>query len=125
MRRMIRLSMAFSAVVLLATVPLPASAADFPIADKVLVEKGKRQLHLLKNGIPFRTFKIALGLAPDGDKERHIDALIRRMRELLGEADYQTVFRAALDAILSDKEIAKKESKAFGCSIKRVEGSQG
>ena len=40
--------------------------------------------------------------APNGDKERHIDALIRRMRELLGEADYQLVFRAALDAILSD-----------------------
>ncbi|MCL7750687.1 arginine--tRNA ligase [Guyparkeria hydrothermalis] len=40
--------------------------------------------------------------APVGDKERHIDALIRRMRELLGETDYQIVFRAALDAILSD-----------------------
>ncbi|MFI9655020.1 arginine--tRNA ligase [Guyparkeria sp. GHLCS8-2] len=40
--------------------------------------------------------------APDGDKERHIDALIRRMRELLGETDYQLVFRAALDSILSD-----------------------
>lgn len=51
----------------------PAAAADFPVADKVLVEKGKRQLHLLKNGIPFRTFKIALGLAPDGDKEHEGD----------------------------------------------------
>jgi murein L,D-transpeptidase YafK len=50
-----------------------ASAADFPLADKVLVEKGKRQLHLLKNGVPFRTFKIALGLAPEGDKEREGD----------------------------------------------------
>ncbi len=40
--------------------------------------------------------------APDGDKERHIDALILRMRELLGDADYQLVFRAALDSILSD-----------------------
>jgi len=51
----------------------PAAAADFPLADKVLVEKGKRQLHLLKNGVPFRTFKIALGLAPDGDKEQEGD----------------------------------------------------
>ncbi|MDH3440033.1 MAG: L,D-transpeptidase family protein [Gammaproteobacteria bacterium] len=51
----------------------PAAAADFPIADKVLVEKGKRTLHLLKNGVPFRTFKIALGLEPDGDKEREGD----------------------------------------------------
>lgn len=51
----------------------PAAAADFPVADKVLVEKGKRQLHLLKNGVPFRTFKIALGLAPEGDKEQEGD----------------------------------------------------
>jgi hypothetical protein len=28
----------------------PAYAGDFPMADKVLVEKGKRQLHLLRNG---------------------------------------------------------------------------
>ncbi|HSH85552.1 MAG TPA: arginine--tRNA ligase [Guyparkeria sp.] len=40
--------------------------------------------------------------APAGDQERHIDALIERMRELLGETDYQLVFRTAIDAILSD-----------------------
>ncbi len=40
--------------------------------------------------------------APVGDKERHIDALIDRMRELLGENGYQVVFRAALDSILDD-----------------------
>lgn len=49
------------------------SAGDFPMADKVLVEKGKRQLHLLRNGIPFRTFRIALGFAPEGDKEQEGD----------------------------------------------------
>jgi len=53
--------------------PTSAAAADFPLADKVLVEKGKRRLHLLKNGVPFRTFKIALGLAPEGDKEQEGD----------------------------------------------------
>ena len=49
--------------------------------------------------------------APNGDKERHIDALIERMRELLGDAHYQTVFRAALDAILSD---IREDLAAFG-----------
>jgi len=49
------------------------SAGDFPMADKVLVEKGKRQLHLLRNGVPFRTFRIALGFAPEGDKEQEGD----------------------------------------------------
>ena len=37
-----------------------------------------------------------------GDKEQHIDALIERARTLLGEANYQLVFDAALDSILAD-----------------------
>ena len=58
-------------LVALALMPLAtpsAVASDFPVADKILVEKAGRKLHLLKNGIAFRTFKIALGLVPDGDK---------------------------------------------------------
>jgi len=41
---------------------------DFPVADKVVVEKEKRKLHLLKDGSPFRSFDIALGMYPVGDK---------------------------------------------------------
>lgn len=51
----------------------PVLASEFPVADKVLVEKGKRQLHLLKDNQPFRTFKIALGVDPLGDKEQEGD----------------------------------------------------
>ncbi len=72
MPKMIRTIALLSLVAAWAT-SAPARAADFPLADKVLVEKGKRQLHLLKNGIPFRTFKIALGLAPEGDKVQEGD----------------------------------------------------
>jgi murein L,D-transpeptidase YafK len=50
-----------------------ARAYDFPIADKVLVEKGKRKLHLLKGGVAFRSFDIALGIRPVGDKEKEGD----------------------------------------------------
>lgn len=48
-------------------------ANDFPVADKVVVDKGNRKLHLLKEGAPFRTFEIALGLEPEGDKEEEGD----------------------------------------------------
>jgi murein L,D-transpeptidase YafK len=44
-------------------------AGDFPVADKVIVEKGARKLHLLSRGVAFRTFDIALGMVPIGDKE--------------------------------------------------------
>ncbi|MEN8214937.1 MAG: arginine--tRNA ligase [Pseudomonadota bacterium] len=38
----------------------------------------------------------------DGDKELHIDALIKRSQHLLGEASYRLVFQRALDVILKD-----------------------
>jgi len=50
-----------------------ARAADFPIADKVVVEKAERKLHLLKGGVAFRSFDIALGIRPVGDKEKEGD----------------------------------------------------
>ena len=50
-----------------------ATAGDFPLADRVLVEKGARKLHLIKDGQTFRSFDIALGLTPVGDKEREGD----------------------------------------------------
>lgn len=37
-----------------------------------------------------------------GDKEAHIDALVQRARELIGEAAFARVFDQALNAILSD-----------------------
>jgi len=50
-----------------------ALGADFPVADKVVVEKGARKLHLMKGGVAFRTFDIALGIVPVGDKEKEGD----------------------------------------------------
>lgn len=50
-----------------------AFAGDFPLADKVLVEKSKRKLHLLNDDVPFRTFDIALGMYPVGDKQTEGD----------------------------------------------------
>jgi len=52
---------------------LTAIASDFPVADKILVEKEGRKLHLMNNGVAFRTFDIALGVVPEGDKEKEGD----------------------------------------------------
>ena len=48
-------------------------ASDFPAAEKIIVEKEKRKLHLLKDDEIFRTFEIALGIDPVGDKEAEGD----------------------------------------------------
>ena len=52
---------------------MPLQASEFPVADKVLIEKGERKLHLIKDGEAFRTFNIALGIRPVGDKEHEGD----------------------------------------------------
>lgn len=51
----------------------PLLAGDFPVADKVVIEKAERKLHLIQNGETFRTFDIALGMQPIGDKTREGD----------------------------------------------------
>jgi len=48
-------------------------AGEFPIADKVVVDKSDRELHLLKGGESFRIFDIALGMRPIGDKQQEGD----------------------------------------------------
>ena len=62
---------ALAMIVLL--VPGLMQASEFPIADRVVIEKAARQLHLLQGGKVFRTFKIALGIQPVGDKKQEGD----------------------------------------------------
>ena len=45
----------------------------FPVADKVVVRKAERKLELIRDGEAFRTFDIALGVAPVGHKEAEGD----------------------------------------------------
>jgi murein L,D-transpeptidase YafK len=56
--------------------PLPSSALltpsvepALPMADRVLVSKSARKLQLLRDGEVLRTYRIALGLRPEGHKE--------------------------------------------------------
>jgi murein L,D-transpeptidase YafK len=55
---------------------LPSSAlvsssaeAALPLADSVLVRKSERKLYLMRQGEVLRTFKVALGLRPEGHKQ--------------------------------------------------------
>jgi len=46
-----------------------SQAGEFPVADKVVIDKADRKLHLIKDGERFRSFDIALGIRPIGDKQ--------------------------------------------------------
>lgn len=53
---------------------LPAPAVTgFDLADRVMVRKSERMLYLMKDGKVLRSFKVALGLSPDGHKLREGD----------------------------------------------------
>jgi arginyl-tRNA synthetase len=54
--------------------------------------------------------------APAGDKEQHIDALIARMRTLLGDDGFDAVLELALTAMLTD---IREDLAAFGVEFDR------
>ena len=53
--------------------PSLMQASEFPVADEVVIDKSDRELYLLNDGEIFRTFKIALGISPTGDKKKEGD----------------------------------------------------
>jgi len=63
----------------------------------------------------FKGQQVLDGLLPDeadgGSRELHIDALIQRMRELLGQEGYVTFFETAVNSILTD---IQKDLSSFG-----------
>jgi len=61
------------ALVLVFTSLATTEAGVFPVADQVIVEKANRKLHLIRDGEPFRTFDVALGIRPVGDKVQEGD----------------------------------------------------
>jgi murein L,D-transpeptidase YafK len=51
----------------------PASASTLAIADRVLVKKSERRMYLLRAERVIASYRISLGLNPDGPKEREGD----------------------------------------------------
>jgi arginyl-tRNA synthetase len=54
--------------------------------------------------------------APEGDSEKHVDALIARARELLGDEGYEACFKAALESMVDD---IRDDLSAFGVEFER------
>lgn len=52
-----------------AIVSSSATEAALPLADSVVVRKSERKLYLMRQGEILRTYKIALGLRPEGHKQ--------------------------------------------------------
>jgi arginyl-tRNA synthetase len=78
----------------------------YGIADKLLSQCGRE---LVRSAA-----EVAAGIPPDaptGDKEQHIDALIERMRALIGAEGFERVHELALATMLAD---IREDLAAFG-----------
>jgi murein L,D-transpeptidase YafK len=108
--------------ILLGSVALTTAsiAGDFPLADKVLVEKDSRKLHLLKDGVPFRSFDIALGVVPVGDKAHEGDQKTPEGKYLLDarnpDSDYFLSIRISYPSS-SDRQRATEQGVDPGGQI--------
>jgi murein L,D-transpeptidase YafK len=83
LRKVLHRSLLLLGLMPLATPTTANLGGDFPVADGVVVEKADRKLYLLKEGDVIRTFDIALGMVPVGDKEREGDFRTPEGRYLL------------------------------------------
>lgn len=63
--------------------PSPVAFSGLPTADSVVVDKSERRLHLLRDGVPFRSYPVAFGANPKGHKEREGDQRTPEGRYLL------------------------------------------
>ena len=99
--------------VLLLLVPGLTRAGEFPVADFVVIEKGARQLHLLRGGEIFRSFKIALGIRPVGDKKREGDFRTPEGRYLLDRRNPNSEFFLSIQ-VSYPNAADRRESSALG-----------
>ena len=83
-------------------------ANDFPVADRVIIEKGDRKLHLIRNGETFRTFEIALGIRPVGDKESEGDFRTPEGRYLLDRRNPNSDFFLSIHISYPNREDSRQ-----------------
>ena len=54
--------------------PVPLNdRSGAPFADRIIVKKSQRRLYLMRDGEPLRTYRISLGIEPEGRKQRRGD----------------------------------------------------
>lgn len=108
----------FKALLLLGAVvttamPGVSVTGEFPVADKVLIEKSERKLHLLKNGVSFRSFDIALGIRPVGDKMQEGDFMTPEGTYRLDSRNSQSDFFLAIHVSYPNQQ-DRRNAKRIG-----------
>lgn len=77
-------------------VALPPPAPLAGQIDRIVIEKAARRMQLIQNGKPVRTYRIALGFAPEGDKERQGDGRTPEGEFTIDRRNAQSAFHLSL-----------------------------
>ena len=86
----------------------PAERADF-----VYLDKSERRLELRRGGEVLKTYRVALGFAPEGDKRREGDGKTPEGRYLLDWRNPQSRFHLSLHVSYPDAR-DREEARAAG-----------
>ena len=111
----------FIAFLLVALLPAGAGlAANVEIADRVVVRKSERTLYLMRGDAVLRSFRVALGLEPEGHKSREGDFRTPEGRYALIERNADSDFFLSIRISYpndSDKRHARHKGYAPGGAI--------
>jgi murein L,D-transpeptidase YafK len=91
--------------------PLPMKAA----VDKILIEKNKRRLTLLKNNTPVKSYEISLGVKPNGKKTEEGDGRTPEGVYTIDRKNLKSRYHRALHISYPNSE-DEAQSKARGVS---------
>ena len=83
LRRRLAGALLWAGLFVMAPAGAAASGGGLQVADQVVVVKSERRLYLMRAGQPIKSYKVALGLNPQGPKEREGDFRTPEGRYLL------------------------------------------
>ncbi len=79
--------------------PRPSAPPLAPLAeriDRIEIDKSDRRLTVFRNGTAFRSYNIALGFSPEGDKTREGDGKTPEGRFVIDRRNPQSAFHLSL-----------------------------
>jgi murein L,D-transpeptidase YafK len=85
-----------------AVLTAPARAAELGAVDGIVVDKSERRMDLMSGGAVVRSYEIALGTAPDGDKRQEGDGKTPDGRYVIEGRNPSSAFHLSLNISYPD-----------------------
>jgi murein L,D-transpeptidase YafK len=76
--------------------PLPPPPPLTGAVERIVIEKAARRMQLIQDGKPVRSYQIALGFTPDGDKTRQGDGKTPEGRFTIDRRNDESAFHLSL-----------------------------